>query len=241
MKERIQKILSEQGYCSRRAAEQIIREGRVKVNGHPAGLGDKVDILTDTLSVDGVRIMFEKRRQMLYYMLNKPRGYVTTMDDPHATKTIRDLIGEIGGRVYPVGRLDKDSEGLLLLTNDGELAHLISHPSSKISKTYRVTVSPRPDEQQIVRLSEGVRLDDGYTTAPMVLRLLTEQKDRGVLEFVITEGRNRQVRRMCQAVGLDVLRLKRTAIGPLKLNGIASGQYRALKKSELIALRNAIK
>ena len=240
MKERIQKILSEQGYCSRRAAEQIIREGRVKVNGRAAELGDKIDILKDTLSVDGANIEFKKRMQTVYYMLHKPRGYVTTMDDPHATKTIRDLMDGIEGRVYPVGRLDKDSEGLIILTNDGDLTNRLTHPSSKISKLYRVTVRPAPVEEQLIALSSGVVLDDGYKTKETVIRVAASEPNRGVLEIVLYEGKNRQIRRMCDAVGLEVVRLKRTSLGPLKLGMLKPGQIRELKKEEVNALRNAV-
>ena len=241
MKERIQKIMAEQGHCSRRAAEQLIREGRVKLNGRPASLGDKMDILKDHISVDGVTLVLQKRRQMLYYLLHKPRGYVTTLSDRHAAKTIVDLMPGIAGRVYPVGRLDKDSEGLLLLTNDGELANRLTAPGSKIAKLYRVTVRPAPTEEQLIALSQGVTLDDGYRTGTTVIRVAEENPGRGVLEFTLHEGKNRQIRRMCDAVGLEVVRLKRTAIGPLRLGMLQPGQMRELKKEELAAIRNAVK
>lgn len=239
MKERIQKILSEQGYCSRRAAEQIIREGRVQLNGRPVQLGDKMDILKDILTVDGERIQMQKRRTMVYLLLNKPRGYVTTLDDPHAEKTVASLVADVSERVYPVGRLDKDSEGLLLMTNDGALTNLLTHPSTKVNKVYRATVRPAPDEEQLIALSSGVVLDDGYKTAPATVRVLVSEPNRGVLELVLQEGKNRQIRRMCDAVGLEVIRLKRTAIGPLRLGMLKAGQHRPLKKEELIAIRNA--
>lgn len=239
MKERIQKVLSEQGYCSRRAAEQIIREGRVKLNGRPVKLGDKMDIAHDILTVDGERIHMQKRRNMVYLMLHKPRGYVTTMDDPHADKTVAALVRDVGERVYPVGRLDKDSEGLLLMTNDGALTNLLTHPSTKVGKMYRVTVRPAPVEEQLIELSSGIVLDDGYKTAPTTVRVLASEPGRGVLEMVLYEGKNRQIRRMCEAVGLEVVRLKRTAIGPLRLGMLKPGQHRPLKKEELLALRNA--
>lgn len=239
MKERIQKILSEQGYCSRRAAEQIIREGRVKLNGRPVTLGDRMDVRADTLMVDGVKVMLQKHTKKLYYILNKPRGYVCTLDDPHANKTIAELISGIGERVYPVGRLDKDSEGLLLLTNDGDLTNKLTHPSSKVGKMYRVTVRPAPGEEQLIALSGGVILDDGYKTQQAIVRVLASEPDRGVLEIVLFEGKNRQLRRMCEAVGLTVIRLKRNTIGPLRLGMLKTGEYRELKKEELMALRNA--
>lgn len=239
MKERIQKVMAQQGYCSRRAAEQIIREGRVRLNGRPVKLGDQMDIQKDILSVDGERIHMQKHREMIYLAVNKPRGYVTTLDDPHAEKTVASLVADVGTRVYPVGRLDKDSEGLLLMTNDGELTHLLTHPSSKVGKMYRITVRPAPSEEQLIALSSGVVLDDGYRTAPTTLRVVVSEPNRGVMELVLYEGKNRQIRRMCDAVGLDVVRLKRTAIGPLRLGMLGPGQHRPLKKEELIALRGA--
>lgn len=240
MKERIQKVLSEQGYCSRRAAEALIREGRVTVNGHPTTLGDQLDPVKDVLAVDGTRVLLQKHRALVYYILNKPRGYVTTLDDPHAEKTIAQLLAGIAERVYPVGRLDKDSEGLLLLTNDGALTNRLTHPGTKIGKLYRVTVRPAATEEQLIALSSGVVLDDGYRTQPMTLRVLASEPGRGVLEITLFEGKNRQIRRMCDAVGLDVARLKRTAIGPIRLGMLQPGTYRELKKEEIAALRGAV-
>ncbi|MEA4911313.1 MAG: pseudouridine synthase [Oscillospiraceae bacterium] len=239
MDERIQKVLSAQGYCSRRAAEQIIREGRVKLNGHPAGLGDKMDIARDVLSVDGERIYFEKKQQKSYYALYKPRGYVTTLADAHAEKTVAALMQGVDERVYPVGRLDKDSEGLVLMTNDGALTNLITHPRGRVGKQYRVSVRPAPSEEQLISLSTGVKLDDGYVTAQCLVRVVASEEQRGVMEITLYEGKNRQIRRMCDAVGLEVIRLKRFAIGPLRLGMLRPGEYRELKKEELIALRNA--
>lgn len=240
MDKRIQKVLSEQGYCSRRAAEQLISEGRVKLNGHPAALGDKMDERKDVVSVDGKTVRFEKKKSNVYYLLYKPRGYVTTLSDSHAAKTIADLITDIEERVYPVGRLDKDSEGLLLLTNDGELTNKMTHPSKKVGKLYRVTVRTAPSEEQLIELSTGVVLDDGYRTEPATVRVVVSEPERGVMEMVITEGKNRQIRRMCDAVGLEVIRLKRLAEGPLRLGMLKPGEYRELKKEEIIALRNSL-
>ncbi len=239
MKERIQKILSEQGYCSRRAAEKLITEGRVKINGHPATLGDKADSLKDVFSVDNERLYFEKHRKMYYLMLHKPRGFVTTLDDPHAEKTIADLLKDVPVRVFPVGRLDKDSEGLLLLTNDGALTNLLTRPASRVGKLYRVSVKPALSEEQLIMLTEGVTLDDGYKTQPTVLRVVVSESVRGVFEITLFEGKNRQIRRMCEAVGLTVIRLKRIAIGPLRLGMLPPGKHRELRKEELNALRNA--
>ena len=164
--ERIQKIMSEQGLCSRRAAEQIIAEGRVKVNGHPVKVGDKMDPNRDVLHVDDERIYIQKNQQMYYLALYKPRGYVTTASDELGRKTVMELVADIPARLYPVGRLDKDSEGLLLMTNDGAFAQAVTHPSGGISKLYRVTVQPRADEAQLLKLSSGVVLDDGTRTLP---------------------------------------------------------------------------
>lgn len=239
MDERIQKVMSEQGICSRRAAEVLIRAGRVRVNGHPVSLGDKIDVRKDCLSVDGERVFLQKKTEKVYYMLHKPRGYVTTMQDRHASKTVVDLLDGVETRVYPVGRLDKDSEGLLLLTNDGSFTNMIAHPSKEVSKLYRVTVRPAPAEEQLIDLSSGVTLDDGAFAKPASVRVITSEPGRGVMEITLTEGKNREIRRMCEAVGLEVIRLKRLAIGPVRLGMLRVGEYRELKKEELNALRNA--
>lgn len=237
--ERIQKVMAEQGLCSRRAAEQIIREGRVKVNGHPASVGDKMDIARDTLMVDNQRIRLMKKQEYHYLMLHKPRGFVTTTSDEKGRKTVMDLIKNYPVRMFPVGRLDKDSEGLLLLTNDGEFANLMIHPSHGVSKLYRVTVRPRAQEQQIIQLSTGITLDDGTVTQPAVINVVVDEPGRTVMEMTIKEGKNRQIRRMCEAVGLQVIRLRRNSMGAVKLGMLQPGQYRELTKSELIALRTA--
>lgn len=237
--ERIQKVMAEQGLCSRRAAEQVILEGRVKVNGHPVTVGDKMDINRDVLMIDGERVRLVKKQEMHYLMLYKPRGYVTTTSDERGRKTVMDLIADYPVRVFPVGRLDKDSEGMLLLTNDGAFANLMTHPSHGVSKLYRVTVRPRAEESQVIELSQGVVLDDGVKTQPAVIKVVTDEPGRTVLEMTIKEGKNRQIRRMCEAVGLEVIRLRRSAMGAVKLGMLQPGQYRELTKSELNALRAA--
>ena len=237
--ERIQKVMAEQGLCSRRAAEQIILEGRVKINGHPARLGDKMDVNRDTMMIDGERIRLVKKQEYHYLMLHKPRGFVTTTSDERGRKTVMYLLADYPVRVFPVGRLDKDSEGLLLLTNDGGFANLMMHPSHGVSKLYRVTVHPRADESQVVALSKGVTLDDGTTTQPAVVNVVVDEPGRTVLEMTIKEGKNRQIRRMCEAVGLEVVRLRRSAMGAVKLGMLQPGQYRELTKSEVAALRAA--
>ncbi len=237
--QRIQKVLSDQGICSRRAAERMIAEGRVKVNGRPVSLGDKMDPDFDKVSIDGKNQRIVRKRKYIYIMLHKPRGYITTASDERGRKTVMDLVADVGRRVYPVGRLDKDSEGLLLLTDDGAFANLLTHPSGGVGKLYRVTVRPRATEEQIVRMSSGVVLDDGVKTAPAVIHVPADEPGRTVLEMTLFEGRNREIRRMCEAVGLEVIRLKRSAEGPVKLGMLPPGAWRELKRSEVTALRNA--
>ena len=232
--QRIQKVLSDQGVCSRRAAEKLIDEGRVKVNGHPVTLGDKMDPDFDKVSIDGKSVRIVRKRQYTYLMLNKPRGYITTASDERGRKTVMDLLTGVDRRVYPIGRLDKDSEGLLLLTDDGAFANLLTHPSGGVGKLYRVTVRPRATEEQVVKMSSGVVLDDGVKTQPAVIHVVVDEPGRTVLEITLHEGRNRQIRRMCEAVGLEVIRLKRSAEGPVKLGMLQPGEYRELKKSRLV-------
>ena len=234
---RIQKALADMGLCSRRQAEQIILEGRVKLNGHPVKLGDKMDMHEDVLSVDGRTIRPPKKKEYKYYMLHKPRGYITTSSDDRGRKTVMELIKDIPERVYPVGRLDKDSEGLLLFTNDGALANALTHPSHQVAKMYRVTVHPAATKEQVVALANGVILDDGTKTLPAIIRVVAEDEDRTVMEMSIKEGKNRQIRRMCRAVGLDVARLSRKSVGAVKLGMLAPGKYRELKPSEILALK----
>ncbi len=238
-KVRIQKIIADSGLCSRRKAEELIEKGAVKVNGHPCKLGDKALPGKDIISVNGENITVEKKKRLYYIMLHKPRGYVTTTSDELGRKCVTELLKGVPERVYPIGRLDKDSEGLLLFTNDGNFANDIMHPSRHISKTYRVTVRPDISEQQLVDLSSGVEID-GRKTKECSVVVLDKEPGRVVLQMTIFEGRNRQIRKMCEAVGLEVARLKRTSIGPLKLGMLKPGAYRELKPDELRALRNAI-
>lgn len=234
---RLQKLIAESGMCSRRKAEELIRQGRVKVNGRPVSIGDGATY-NDVITVDGEKIYVEKKRKKYYIMLNKPRGYVTTMSDELDRKCVTELLTGIDERVFPVGRLDRNSEGLLLFTNDGQFANDIMHPSKHISKTYRVTVRPDVTEEQLIQLSEGVVID-GKKTLPATVSVLTKEEGRVVLRIVIKEGRNRQIRKMCEAVGLEVARLRRTAIGPVKLGMLKPGTYRELTSEEVKALRNA--
>ncbi len=234
---RIQKLLSELGVCSRREADRLVAAGKVKVNGHPARVGDKIDPQKSVLMVDGKRVHIPRRSELYYYMLNKPRGYITTLSDELDRRNITTFTEGLPVRVYPVGRLDKDSEGMLFLTNDGAFANMLTHPSFEISKVYRVTVTPHATEEQIMELSSGVVLDDGSKTLPCNIRVLADEPNRTVLEFTIKQGKNRQIRRMCSAVSLQVARLSRKQVGPVKLSMLRPGEIRELKPSEVNSLR----
>ena len=220
---RLQKMLAECGIASRRKAEEMIAAGRVAVNGVRAQIGDKVDVKKDKVTVDGQRVQTVDEK--MYIMVHKPRGYLTSMSDDRGRKCVSELVEELPVRLFPIGRLDKDSEGLLLMTNDGDFANLIAHPSTHVPKVYRVTVRPGVTEEQLTRLAVGVEID-GRMTAPASVRVLEQQPGRVVLEFVLHEGRNRQIRNMCEAVGLEVARLKRTAIGAVKLGMLPQGRFR---------------
>ncbi len=231
MKERIQKILSARGLASRRTAENWIRAGRVRVNGADCTLGASADPDADRIEVDGVPLPPPPGKK--YLMLNKPRGYVTTLKDEKNRKTAASLV-DCGCRVYPVGRLDYDSEGLLLFTNDGQLADRLMHPRANVGKTYEVTVEGdwRGGEALLAR---PIVLD-GYRIHPPSVRLLRGEGSRAVFEITIREGRNRQIRRMCEAAGLRVLRLRRTQEGTLRLGMLPSGKWRELTKEEIESL-----
>lgn len=231
-------MIADSGFCSRRKAEALISQGRVKVNGRPVKLGDKCGF-KDIITIDGERIYMPKKKNFIYIMLNKPRGYVTTVSDELDRRCVMDLISDIDERVYPVGRLDRNSEGLLLFTNDGEFANSIMHPSRHISKTYRVTVRPDISDEQLVQLAGGVEID-GRKTLPANVVVKEKQQGRVVLMITIKEGRNRQIRKMCEAVGLEVARLRRISVGPLKLGMLKPGTWRELTADELRAIRNAI-
>ena len=237
--QRVQKVLADQGICSRREAERLIAAGKVKVNGHPVGLGDKMDPDYDKVAIDGQTIRIVRKRQYTYIMLHKPRGFLTTRSDDRGRKTVMDLVSDVPAMLRPVGRLDKDSEGLLLMTNDGAFAQAVTHPSGGISKLYRVTVQPRADEAQLLKMSSGVVLDDGTKTMPCAINVVTDEPGRTVMEMTLKEGKNREIRRMCEAVGLEVVRLKRNAEGVVKLGMLKPGTYRELTKAEVNGLRAA--
>lgn len=230
--ERLQKIIAVAGIASRREAEKIILAGRVKVNGKVASeLGVKADLGRDRITVDGKPLVAKTKS---YYMFYKPRGVVTTMKDPEGRKCISDFVKGLGERVYPVGRLDYNTEGLLLLTNDGELAQKLTHPSYEIRKTYRVKVLGIVPLAKLDKLRMGVELEDGLT-APATVDLIGYDRERGMTEFNITihEGRNRQVRRMCDVIGFPVRDLQRTKMGPLALRGLGRGKIRELDDDEV--------
>ncbi|MBQ9895385.1 MAG: rRNA pseudouridine synthase [Ruminococcus sp.] len=235
---RIQKMIADSGVCSRRKAEQLISQGRIKLNGRPVKLGDKCGF-KDLITIDGERIALPRKKNFVYIMLNKPRGYVTTVSDELERRCVMDLLEDVEERVYPVGRLDRNSEGLLLFTNDGEFANSIMHPSRHVAKTYRVTVRPDINDDQLVALSDGVVID-GKKTLPANVVVKEKEPGRVVMLITIREGRNRQIRKMCEAVGLEVARLRRISIGPLKLGMLKPGRWRELTAEELRALRSAI-
>ncbi len=232
---RLQKALSEAGICSRRKAEELISAGKVKVNGRVAAIGAKVDPVRDKITVSGKTVVAVGRK--VYIMLHKPRGFVTTMSDEMGRKTVSDLVKDVGMRVFPVGRLDRDSEGLLIMTNDGEFANDLTHPSKHVNKTYRVTVKGEVGDEQLLNLCEGVVIDD-RKTLPCDCFVAERKADRTVLMFIIHEGRNRQIRKMCDAVGLTVMRLKRTEIAGVKLGMLPQGKWRELNEREMKRLTN---
>jgi 23S rRNA pseudouridine2605 synthase len=229
--ERLQKILARAGFGSRRASEALIAAGRVRVNGEVAALGARADPETDRIEVDGAVLGI--RPGLVHYLLNKPAGVVTTASDPRGRPTVVGLV-PAEPRVFPVGRLDADTEGLLLLTNDGELAHRLTHPSFGVDKEYVADVEGRPTRGALRRLREGVELEDG-PTAPAKVSLVGDR----LLRITIHEGRKRQVRRMCDAVGLPVRRLVRVRIGPIADRRLAPGEWRALEPDEVRALERA--
>lgn len=229
---RLQKFMAEQGVASRRKSEHLIRAGKVKVNGHIAEIGMKINPRKDLVTVGKQKLTNVKNRKMVYIMLNKPRGYVTTVSDELGRKTVMDLLPDFGCRIYPVGRLDKDSEGLLLLTNDGSFTNCMTHPSHEYAKVYRVTVRPAVNDEILFNLRNGIEID-GRKTAPCEVTVLTEEENRVVLEFILHEGRNRQIRKMCESQGLEVARLKRISIGPIKLGMLKQGDYKELSEQDV--------
>ncbi len=236
-KVRLQKLLSERGVASRRKAEELIAAGKVKVNGHPASLGDSADDRKDIVTVSGKRI--PAAEEPTYLMLHKPRGYVTTLNDELGRKCVAELTADAGVRLFPVGRLDRESEGLLLMTNDGDFANAVIHPRSHIPKRYRVTVRGEVDDAVWLPVREGMTLDDGVKTLPATVETETVLPERSVVSVTLYEGRNREIRRMCEQLGLEVMRLKRVAIGTVKLGMLPVGKWRKLTPKEVRALVQA--
>ena len=235
MSTRLNKFLADRGVASRRASDRLVEEGRVRVNGHVVtDLGTKVEEQRDKVSVDGKAV--GGRERPVYFVLNKPVGVITTLSDPEGRRTVKSLLPR-GARVYPVGRLDADTSGLLLLTNDGELAHKLMHPRYGVSKIYRVRLAREPRPDQLRRLSSGVRFDRGLVSGPARARRIDPGFDAIMIELVVHEGRFRQVRKMCEAVGLEVTGLHRVGYGPIRLGPLARGMFRELSAEEVSKLR----
>lgn len=227
---RLQKYLSQCSVASRRKAEELIEGGHVKINGRKAILGDKVDPKHDKILVNGKPVANNDGK--MYIMLHKPRGFVTTLSDEQGRRCVADLVADAGVRLYPVGRLDRNSEGLLFMTNDGEFANLLTHPSRHVSKVYRVTVRGTVLNEQIDKMSLGMKLED-FDTMPCDISVLEKFEDRTVLRFVLYEGKNREIRKLCEAVGLEVMRLKRTEMAGIKLGMLPQGRWRELDEKEV--------
>ena len=233
--DRLQKVMAGRGIASRRECEKLILSGRVTVNGKIVReLGTKVGP-KDVIEVDGKKLSNEKE-PLIYVMLNKPRGCVTTVKDPQGRKTVMDLVSNINTRIFPVGRLDYDTEGLLLLTNDGEMAYALTHPSHRVDKTYQARIWGTPSRETLRKLTGGVELEDGIT-APASVKLLKKGGRQSEIQLTIHEGKKRQVRRMLEAVGHPIISLRRTHFGPLSLKGLPAGKYRHLTRDEINMLK----
>jgi 23S rRNA pseudouridine2605 synthase len=236
---RLQKFIADSGLMSRRAAEKEIESGNVSVNGHVATLGTKVDPRNDAITYRGKRIKYEKH-EYVYIMMNKPRGYLSSTSDDRDRKCVTDLLDGVNVRVYPVGRLDLISEGMLLLTNDGELKNRLTHPSHSIPKIYRVKVAGKVNNEQYDILTSDLVID-GYKIKPVEVTVQEEDETGTVLKMSLYEGRNRQIRKMCEQAGLTVKRLSRVSIGNLKLDGLPVGKWRYLDEKEVDYLYKATK
>ena len=236
---RLQKFISDSGLMSRRAAEEEIKLGHVTVNGHPAELGMKIDPRSDIVTYRGKRIAYE-RREYTYIMMNKPRGYLSSTSDDRGRKCVTDLVEGVDARLYPVGRLDLISEGMLLLTDDGELKNKLTHPRYSLPKVYRVKVSGEVSESQYEILTSPLVID-GYEITPVSVTVGESDESGTVLKMTLTEGRNRQIRKMCEAADLKVKRLSRVSIGNLKLNNLPVGKWRYLTAEEVEYLYKATK
>ncbi|MCR5653165.1 MAG: rRNA pseudouridine synthase [Ruminococcus sp.] len=229
---RLQKFMADCGVASRRKSEELISNGAVKVNGRTAQIGDKVNPAADKVYVHNKRVVLKRKGGKRYIMLNKPRGFVTTMKDERGRKCVADLVKDIPERVYPVGRLDKDSEGLLIMTNDGEFSNQVMHPKQQVNKVYHVTVRPDLTPEQAKKMSNGIVIE-GRKTAPCEVRVMSRQEDRTNIEMVLHEGRNREIRKMCEYFDLEVLRLRRISIGSVKMGKLKKGMWRDLTEAEI--------
>ena len=236
---RLQKFIADAGIMSRRAAEEEIKNGNVSVNGHVAELGTKIDPYKDIVSYRGKKIKYEKK-EFTYIMINKPRGYLSSTSDDRGRKCVTELVDGIDIRIYPVGRLDLISEGMLLLTDDGELKNRLTHPSHSVEKVYRVKVAEQVDDKQLEILGSALVID-GYQIKPVTVIKGESDETGTVLKMTLTEGRNRQIRKMCEQAGLTVKRLARISIGKLKLNKLPVGKWRFLTDEEVEYLYNATK
>ena len=235
---RLQKFISTAGIMSRRAAEKEIEAGRIKVNGQPAELGQKVIPGKDRVTYKGQLIELKVNDRKVYIMLNKPRGYVTTLSDDKSRKCVAELVEDIETRVYPVGRLDMDSEGLLLFTNDGDLANKLMHPRHRIPKIYHVRVKGAITPEQLKKLQSAMIIDD-YEILPVNCEIITRKDDFTVVRMELYEGRNRQIRKMCEQTELEITKLQRVAIGNIKLGDLAPGKWRHLTKTQVEYLKKA--
>lgn len=232
---RISKFFTDCGVLSRRAAEEEIRRGAVTINGSPAVLGQKIDPERDTVLYRGKPLRAPEHKEYHYILLNKPRGFVTTLSDEKGRRSVSELVSDVGARVYPVGRLDMDSDGLLLLTDDGELTNRLTHPSHDIPKIYLVSVAGRITEQQLNTLKSPLEID-GYRIRPVGVELVRADDRTTWLRMTLFEGRNRQIRKMCAIAGLKVQTLTRTAIGAIRLGNLPSGSWRVLSQKEIALL-----
>jgi 23S rRNA pseudouridine2605 synthase len=232
---RIQKFLSECGVCSRRTAEKEILNQKVKINGKVAEIGSQIVPSKDVVEYNGKRIVRKASSHPVYIMVNKPTGYVTTLSDEKGRKTVADLVSDVGVRVWPVGRLDMDSEGLLLMTNDGELTQLMTHPRHRVPKIYQVWLREEVTREILEKLSSEMTIDD-YVIAPVECSVIRVGESGTIVQMILYEGRNRQIRKMCEQCGLTVRRLRRVAIGDLELD-IGRGKWRYLNKNEVDYLK----
>jgi 23S rRNA pseudouridine2605 synthase len=237
MEQRLQKIIAEMGIASRRKAEELITEGRVTVNGKTAVIGMKADLSADHIKVDGKLLVNPEKK--VYFIFNKPAGVVTSLSDPEGRPTVNDFLRGIKQRVFPVGRLDYDSEGMLILTNDGEFTHAVLHPSRKIPKTYLVKIKGALEEEEIIKLRSGIRLDRSVT-APAKVKRLRKAEHNSWIEMTITEGKKRQIRRMLDRVGHPVIRLMRIRIGGLEMGPLKPGVFRRITPEEIDRIRRSV-